>query len=234
MVHIGTIHTVDWQKAGSHDWRLDEKTIDVWHIPAWKETAEPEKIISPQERERAARFYNKASRAQYITGRAALRYLSARYSGEVINSLVFENDESCKPCWKSPHNRFHFNLAHSGDSVLACFALSEVGADIEVLNKNFIYRDVVQKCFSAEETVAVHQSSNPHAAFYRCWTRKEALVKASGRGLHDELPDVPCLDGEHVYENWTVKSFEKENAIASIAYASTIRRLRFFELDKIP
>ena len=123
------------------------------------------------------------------------------------------------------NNSLNFNISHSGDYVIC--AISEryrVGIDLEKIR----HIDLMSftKCFTKKEWVYINGSNNPTQEFYRFWTRKEAVIKADGRGLH-----IPLLNFE-VIKNWiTIEAdrwYVNEIAIADeyVAHLATDGKTR--------
>lgn len=100
-------------------------------------------------------------------------------------------DRFSKPYF-APANSPIFNISHAGDYVIC--AMSEthrVGIDLEKVE--YIDQEDFIRCFTKEEWACIRNSTFPLREFYRFWTRKEAIIKADGRGLH-----IPLLDFEVV------------------------------------
>jgi 4'-phosphopantetheinyl transferase len=104
------------------------------------------------------------------------------------SSLRFDHNPYGKPALiPSPgHEPLNFNLAHSHDLVLYAITRNrQIGIDLERLRTDFPCEEISEQFFSPRENaalLAVPQSER-HEAFFRCWTRKEAYVKARGEGL---------------------------------------------------
>jgi 4'-phosphopantetheinyl transferase len=97
----------------------------------------------------------------------------------------------------------HFNIAHSGRRILISLSPDgEVGVDLEVEQPGIEVLDLARFCFHPEEQAHLDSQSSATGrlhAFYRCWTRKEAIVKADGRGLSLPLESfsvAPVIEGE--------------------------------------
>lgn len=220
-----------FQHKENQVWELDDTTIDTWYTRVPDDIDPSETLLTSSEIDKANRLKNKLGRIQYITARNALRYLSAKYTKAKTGELVCMETEGEKPRWYFPNDQLHFNIAHSGEHILISFARCEIGVDMEIVNEGFLYKDIINRYFSTEEMNSI---GNSHA-FYLSWTRKEALLKAAGTGIHDEIAIIPSLEGKHVsgFGNWMVDSFYiKENVIASVAYHHRIRTKRYFILDE--
>lgn len=141
-------------------------------------------LLSPDERARAARFHFERDRRRFIAARAFLRTVLGRYLSVPPAEIVFTTNEYGKPAAGSAAIRF--NLSHSHGLALAAFVLHrEVGVDVEQIRDGVTGDRIAERFFSPAE--AAELASLPAAgrteAFFRCWTRKEAWIKAVGRGL---------------------------------------------------
>lgn len=141
--------------------------------------------INDDEDARARRFINPQHGRQYRNVRGMLRRLLSRYLDTAPEVIEFSYAEHGKPSLKN-NSKFHFNLSHSRD--MAAYAFSrdlEMGVDIEFMRPQKRLQGMIQHIGSAKEQTEL--KSLPEAevldAFYRLWTRKEAFIKAVGRGL---------------------------------------------------
>jgi 4'-phosphopantetheinyl transferase len=151
------------------------------------------------DRERAARFSRDDVRARYLAGRYALRTALGELLGVRPAELRFVR--RCHRCGGTGHGkpalrwpgdeRVDFNLAHSGALVaVAVVRGGRVGIDVERLRPGLDVLGVARLTFSADEIAEIEAISNPderRAAFFRCWTRKEAYLKARADGLPGNL-----------------------------------------------
>ena len=163
-----------------HVWcaHLDSAVFAPWLAP----------ILSPDERARALRFRFDHHRTAYVTGRGMLRLLLGRYLDSDPARLSFVPSPMGKPALAVEHNRdsIRFNVSHSNDLVLyAVTRDQEVGVDLEHVRPLADMEKIAKRFFTAREC-AVLELISPEAretAFYTCWTRKEAYLKALGGGL---------------------------------------------------
>jgi 4'-phosphopantetheinyl transferase len=147
--------------------------------------------LSHDERQRAARFRFERHRKRYVAGRGFLRMLLAACLDTSPESLVFSCTNAGKPYLKD--SPLQFNLSHSDD--LALVAISpgaRVGVDVEQLRSLPDAGDLVRRFFSPREAQAFHQlpPAEQQVAFLNLWTRKEALLKATGEGIAHSLASV--------------------------------------------
>ncbi len=156
--------------------------------------------LTEDELSRANRFVFEKDRNHYITARGQLRELLSRYLSQKPADFRFEYTAHGKPSLIGDH-ALNFNLSHSGKLVLyAITRRRRLGIDIELMRPDFSGVEIAEHYFSKNE-VAVFQRlpQNLRAdAFFTCWTRKEAYIKAIGEGLSCPLDsfDVAFAPGE--------------------------------------
>jgi 4'-phosphopantetheinyl transferase len=166
------------------------------HVWAWTYTSasspqeEDLRILDDHERQRVARFHFVPDRIRYSLCHASMRRILASYLDRSPESLIFRERPGGKPdlVLSSSDPQIRFNLSHSKSVALLAIALDiEVGADVEDIRP--IEPGVAARYFSAAElaSLAPLRSQEWLDAFYRCWTRKEAILKAEGLGLRIPL-----------------------------------------------
>jgi 4'-phosphopantetheinyl transferase len=146
-----------------------------------------ENVLDAQERALARRFLRDVPRRRFIAGRAALRRLLGRYLQIDPREVRLTSDSNGKPRLAITHARdLRFNVSHSEDAIACAIAHGrEVGVDIERIRADLPVAAIAEQFFAPEEIAAL-RSLPPAAqveAFFVCWTRKEAYVKAIGKGL---------------------------------------------------
>lgn len=162
---------------------MDEGNIHVWTIDLTSQD-DAEAFVTDSDRDR--RYAFDRDRRRHLAGRGALRRILARYTGAHPLDLWFETGEWGKPWLRGwPHLRFSFS--HSGDAALCAVARTEVGIDIEEVRPVESMFDLARRYFSPAEAGAILDAHHRRDAFFRCWTRKEAYVKARGQGLSISL-----------------------------------------------
>jgi 4'-phosphopantetheinyl transferase len=143
--------------------------------------------LSPDERERSARFRFARDRQRFIAARGALRALLGRYLGTRPGEIRFAYNAFGKPALTPEFGgQLQFNLSHSGDlALIASTTDAEVGVDLECIRPDADYGEIARSVFSAAEVEQLNSvpSHLYSLAFLSCWTRKEASLKARGEGL---------------------------------------------------
>ncbi len=141
-------------------------------------------ILSPEERERANRFRFPEHRHRYIVCRGTVREVLALYLNLAPAAIRFDYNPYGKP--SVPGSDVRFNVSHSGVWAMLAVSLErEVGIDIEHIDPRFAQDQIPERFFSPREVEHLRSlpESRQTAAFFRCWTRKEAYIKARGLGL---------------------------------------------------
>jgi 4'-phosphopantetheinyl transferase len=185
-----------WPKDEVHVWR---STLD-WSAEA---TAALEPVLSPDERERVRRFHFERDRRCHLIARGLLRTLLGRYVGMAPDALRFDYSPFGKPSLAASlmTRALQFNVSHAGELLLIAVAAGRtLGIDVEHIRTDIAVGEIAARFFSAHErdALATLPGDLQQQAFYDCWTRKEAYIKAVGDGLSLPLDqfDVAFLPGE--------------------------------------
>ncbi len=170
---------------------LGEGELHLWAIPL---DPPPERLaalgaaLSADEWERAHRFRFEIHRRRFVAGRGALRALLGGYLGIAPGRLAFTYGERGKPDLAPGlvPRPLHFNLSHSHElGLLGVTWTREVGVDVEHLKPMDDLGTIAERFFAAAENASLRAlpAEEHERAFFRCWTRKEAYLKAVGVGL---------------------------------------------------
>jgi 4'-phosphopantetheinyl transferase len=159
--------------------------VAVWEVSLTAGAVdELEPLLSADERARARRFAFPRHRAAFVRGRAAVRGILAAYLDVEPAAVRFRYGERGKPELE-PRGDLRFNVAHSDELALVAVTRGrDVGVDVERVDRERDRR-VARRFFAASEHAAIEAlpERERDLAFLRCWTAKEAYVKALGRGL---------------------------------------------------
>lgn len=158
--------------------------VTVWSVELPADFAVPERLLGAQEREQAARLRDPCERLRYMASYAVLRSLLAARYGYRDDRIEFVRDENGKPRLAEDHVRF--NLSRSGAVVLIGVSESrQIGVDMERAREVPDLEALARNHLSATEYAVWRRRCTAAAdlSFLRCWTRKEACVKAAGVGL---------------------------------------------------
>lgn len=185
---------------------LSSAEVHVWRAaldPVVSRVEELQRLLSADELQRAARFHFPRDRRRFIVARGILRDILSRYLEVSPSALAFRYSTYGKPSLAdvAAHERLRFNLSHAHE--MALFAVTcgrEVGIDIEYLHRTIAYEEIAEHFFSTCERASLRAIPAPvkSQAFFNCWTRKEAYIKARGEGLSLPLDqfDVSLVPGE--------------------------------------
>jgi 4'-phosphopantetheinyl transferase len=182
-------------------------------------------LLSADEQARADRFHFARDRGHFTVARASLRRLLGQYLGIAPAEIQFTYADRGKPQLPfEPVPKLKFNLAHSGGLALYAFTnIGEIGVDLEHIRPEFTGDDIARRFFSATEVARLDQLpvAARALAFFNCWTRKEAFIKAKGIGLSLALdqfdvtlgPDEPAALlstswDPHEAARWSLRSLD--------------------------
>jgi 4'-phosphopantetheinyl transferase len=174
---------------------LSADRLDVWAVRLDKGRGLLDKLaptLSAAERQRAGQFRLDEPRQRFVVTRAALRMLLGKYLGMSASGVTLENDPHGKPrlASGSAADDVRFNVAHSGElALIAVTAGCEVGVDVERVRPVHHADHIARRYFHPVEMQAI-LSAGPSARdtiFMRCWTGKEAVLKAIGSGVTGAL-----------------------------------------------
>jgi 4'-phosphopantetheinyl transferase len=149
--------------------------------------------LDAEERARAARFYFDPDRAIYIAAHWLLRTALAEAGGLPAAGWRFVNGCHGKPRIDPALGRpeLSFNLSHTKGLVACAVATDlDIGIDVELMAPRHAGLDIAERYFSANEVALLRATDEPQQqvqAFFRFWTLKEALIKATGEGLQRPL-----------------------------------------------
>ncbi len=153
--------------------------------------------LSPEERERAGRFRVAGLRRRFLASRGVLREVLAACAGCRPAELRFLTGPDGKPRLGGLRP-VHFNLSHSSDvMLLAVSAECALGVDVERLRPMKDALAIARRFFTPREAAWLESASAaaPDEAFFRLWTRKEAVLKACGQGIGSGLDTLELVDG---------------------------------------
>lgn len=160
-------------------------------------------LLAPDERARAERFHFERDRRRFSVARGVLRHLLGRYLAADPRRVAFRYESHGKPALAdgTAGGGLRFNVSHSGEVALYAFARGrELGVDVEEVRPMEDGLDIAERFFSQAEVAAFRAlpADVRDEAFFNCWTRKEAYIKAVGEGLSFPLHvfDVSLAPGE--------------------------------------
>lgn len=202
-------------------------------------------ILEASELERAGRFHFEKHRRHFMVGRGFLREVIARYQQVRPETLRFVYGAYGKPALAGAQS-LRFNMSHSHEVGLVAVARdAELGVDVEHVRADFATGDIARRFFSRAEveTFDALPQEEQVAAFFRCWTRKEAYIKAIGKGLSKALDafdvtlapgDAPALlrAEEDDPSRWELSDVEVgEGYAGALMVERPVAQVRFFRQD---
>lgn len=215
----------------AHIWVVDLSLVDSRLVAYYD-------LLSEDERDRVSRFKFANDRNNYIVCRAVLRKLSAQYLKMKPQNIGFAYTDFGKPRF-ALETALKFNVSHSGDFAVIGFIKNQtIGIDIELIKQDFDVLEIAHNFFSKKEIEALKHLPKylNHLGFYRCWTRKEAFIKAEGSGLSFPLDSFSVsIDSDETASlletNWDEKEKDKwslypfvpvQNYLAALAVKSKV------------
>jgi 4'-phosphopantetheinyl transferase len=168
--------------------------VHLW--PLWLDLAADEQralqaVLSADELARAARLADPLLRQRFITGRGQLRVLLGRYTGQPAHALAFTYNAHGRPSLAG--SRLRFNVTHAAGRAICAVAFDiEIGVDVERVQALPELDALARRVMSPLERMMFDElpMSERLMAFHRCWTRKEACLKACGVGIGRDLRNV--------------------------------------------
>ena len=185
---------------------LEDDEVHVWRAVLDLPVARVEALeltLADDERTRAKKFHFQRDRTHYIVARGLLRSILGRYLSRDPRTVQFCYNKYGKPALveEAGSDVVFFNISHSrGRALFAVTRISDVGVDIEYINKDIECERIAGRFFSPYEVDMLRAvpKERQQEAFFNCWSRKEAYIKARGLGLSLDLNlfDVSLAPGD--------------------------------------
>jgi 4'-phosphopantetheinyl transferase len=224
--------------------RLADDELHVWRasLPIGASMQRFEASLSSEEKERAGKFLVAHAREQFIASRSILRELLSAYLRVPAVEISISYGHYGKPSVadSAGSSPLCFNGSHSqGLAVFAFTREREVGIDIEKIRPEVATEEIAERFFSKAEIadLATLPPQLRSEGFFRCWTRKEAYIKARGLGLQIPLQSfdvaVQADEAQQIGEGnnlpWSLYSFEPASGfVGAVAAQGSDWRLRYF------
>jgi 4'-phosphopantetheinyl transferase len=222
-----------------HVWQANLKTLSVYAKDILK-------TLPPEELERANKLRFTRDREQFILRRYHLRLILSKYCGCQPYEIMFSYNTYKKPFIFIPEfKEIKFNLSYSKELMLVGLSKhDDIGIDIEKINDIRDLENVAIENFSLQELKLYNSKLDKTDTFFKIWTRKEAFIKATGKGLYLSLKSF-CVDinpsgnQEHLIifnhpsesKLWrTVGLNTTDGYIASLAIKSDKFKISYFQL----
>lgn len=215
-------------------------TVDVWRGFTTLPQAQLDacwKMLSSEEQARAQRYKFPEHRHRFIAAHGMLRCILSRYLQVKPHTLEFAPGPHGKPFLvnRAAHADPCFNLSHSQDLVLVAVSQSrEVGIDVEQERQGIDYPAMISRIFTEEEArfFWALPKEKRQSAFFSCWTKKEAYLKACGDGLASSMRNITVwhpvkqlvhpvvLDDPRESARWTMRALHPAPGFAGALVAS--------------
>lgn len=207
-------------------WTLPADEVHVWQASLDRPESAVRRmarLLSADEIGRAERFVVDRVRRRFVLCRGMLRMILGRYTGLDPARLRFHYDRG-KPSLAGDTD-VRFNLSHTDG--LALYAVTrgrEVGVDVERVHPLARVERIAERFFSVPERAALRATPSERRleAFFTCWTRKEAYVKARGDGL------------AHPLDRFAVSIAPGEPPRLSAAGDGDVREVARWSIDAVP
>ncbi len=239
-----------WQVHDGTLLALGANDLDIWafsQIQTESISKKLQAVLTMDELSRAEKYYTSELQNQYIVRRGILRTILSRYLDCFASEIEF-----CYSEWGKPQldgNQIHFNLSHSHDSVVVAVSKEPlIGIDIEFTVPIPDMKRVAEHHFSQSEQAILFalDESEQLKAFYQCWTRKEAFIKADGRGLGialdsfdvtlapDDTPQLLRIGDKHnVASQWSMRNLPLDNKdyLGAVLTYGAIHHQRYWQVN---
>ncbi|GBE04449.1 4'-phosphopantetheinyl transferase sfp [bacterium BMS3Abin10] len=203
--------------------------------------------LSPDEHMRAERFHFEKDRNHFIISHGILRTILGSYLSVEPDKLQFCYGKYGKPALAdiSGNGRICFNSSRSEWRALYVFTLDrEIGVDIEHIHDISEMDQIVERFFSVTENEVFHAlpESKKKEAFFNCWTRKEAVIKAIGDGLYcpldkfdvslspGEPADLLSIEGDSIKASgWYIQDLSPDSEFAAACAVEGLCQFRWYQ-----
>lgn len=226
--------------------KLLSNSVDIWSIDTtyFPDDLTPYfQLLSKEEQLRNQRFKFEKDQRLNILARSALRILAAQYLNSMPISIQIGYEAYEKPYFLD-YPELKFNVSHSGEMVVLAFIQQfDLGVDVEYIKTDFEVMNIADNFFAYDEIEKLKavEKELQFEAFYRCWTRKEAFIKAKGSGLSFPLADFSVSIGEKAKllatrwaieekKEWSLSSFvPKKGYVGALAVHGPVTKINYHE-----
>ncbi|MDQ1141184.1 4'-phosphopantetheinyl transferase family protein [Pedobacter agri] len=222
-------NSIDWldyseelhfEKEDLHVFKIH---LDVYH----KIKNDLAAVLTGRELEKKQKFFKSDDARRFALGKYFSRKLLAQKLNVSPHSIIFLFTDANKPYLQG----INFNISHSGNYVVIAISNQSIGIDVEKIKSDFDHAELAKVCFTINERKQISDLQD----FYTFWTRKEAILKASGEGLIDDLLEIECTlaSVKRHEDTFRLRSYLiDENHILSLAYDENVKGITFYNIDK--
>lgn len=199
-------------------------------------------FCNSKEKSRAKRYHKEIDSSRFLITRSILKIIVAAYTQLSVKEISLDYQFNKKP-YLASHPWLNFNISHSEDYAVIAISRIKIGIDIEYMSEDQDYTNLLIDVFNKKEILNIENATDKKNAFYTSWTRKEAFVKALGKGIDDDFKYIPCLDGQHRIDtnllknekNWQVYSFDlAEHYSAAICFEGLPKDTTSLKMYNVP
>lgn len=239
-VFCSKVKVIEWQM--NCDFEL-HGNIDIWRVSVPDVIGRVDEymnILSSDELSKSQNFMNDIDRKNYMVSRVCLRKILSGYLKMHPSDVMFEYSKCSKP-YLSMSGCVEFNISKTdGYLIIGVASRWPLGVDIKVMDDKVDLYHMIYSFMSKGEVSTILNDDFPREAFYRIWTRKNALLKGVGIGRTDFMSEINCCEGLNLISlemsnfttAWIIRSFVMENKYSvSFAHDAGIRVIRFYEID---
>jgi 4'-phosphopantetheinyl transferase len=203
--------------------RIDEGGVQLWRINLNRELPERVEAVLPlDEVARSKGFRFERDRHRYLLSNFALREILSRYLGMPSGDIPILDLARGKPYLSEGEvgQKISFSLSHTANTAMVAVARGRVGVDVEEAVYDYPHMEVAERFFAKGEVEALRGEKDGlkrMELFFNYWTRKEALLKATGEGLYEGLKSID-LSGmgttvDYGGSRWTVAELEPDGKL---------------------
>lgn len=250
----GAIPPPSWWHMPPRDLMLANKEVHVWLASLDQPDIDFNRLaqtLSENEITKTRRYHFNRDRRRFIVGRGALRLILGLYTGSPPERLEFLTGANGKPylAKKCNSDKLMFNVSYANRLILYGFTRNiRIGVDVEHIRAMPDAADIAARFFSKRENKKFQAlpQSQKRSAFFQCWTRKEAYLKALGEGISDRLDqfDVSlnsCEPAALLRTSWDPKEADRwslmeinpgSGYIGTIAVEGHRSQLKYFQFHR--
>lgn len=226
---------------------LENNDVHIWQLNVKKQITKLNdlwEILSDDEKQRAEGFKFAEHRERFVITHGILRFLLANYLNKKPEAIKFEYGLHGKPAVNNGRKHGYaltFNMSHSHEVAIFGFTKdNEIGVDIEYIKEKIEYEDLAKRFFSDNENQDLQKISTNRRkqAFFNCWARKEAFIKAIGKGLSFPLDkfDVDINKDKKTLllneQNWLLCAINiASNYAAALAVANSSAKVKIQQFN---
>ncbi|WP_379935326.1 4'-phosphopantetheinyl transferase family protein [Maribacter chungangensis] len=198
--------------------------------------------LNEAELKRSQKYHFKKDEHRFVICRALLKISLAAHVGLSVDEITIAAGQNKKPYLPS-HPKVFFNVSHTNKYALIAISDALVGVDVEKIDREYDYSEVVPTVFNDTDSHKIAFAVDKPYTFFKLWTRKEAVVKATGKGIGENFKEIPASDGKHILpsallsnvQNLSVLSFNMGNDhLASVALEGTKDSYETIHFSKLP